>query len=95
MARKQYWGLTVTKKIKEGILVSMQLDGKFVISENKAGKVTKIHLFNPGCILDITQEKTIPKKFKKYVAGWTKERVNITPEVATYLIKIEKQSKKK
>lgn len=94
MARKQYWGLTVTRKIKEGILVSMQLDGNFVISENRAGKVTEIQLFNPGRILDITEEKTIPKKFKRYVAKWTNERVNITPKVATYLIKIERKYKK-
>lgn len=95
MARKQYWGLTVTRRIEKGILIGMQLDGNFDISANKAGEVTKIHLFNPGCILDITEEKTIPKKFKRYVAGWTKERVNITLEVAAYLIKIEKKCKKK
>lgn len=94
MSRDKYWGLTVTRKLQKGILISIQIDGKFVISENKAGKVTKIHLFKPGCILDITEEKTIPKKFKRYVAGWTRERVNITPEVAAYLKKMERTHKK-
>lgn len=94
MARKQYWGLTVSNEIKEGILVSMQLDGKFVISKRKDGKVIEIHIFNPGLIFDVTEEKSIPKKFKRYVSNYTDERVNITTEVKAYLLKREQRYKK-
>lgn len=93
MARRKYWGLTVVKDIDEGVLVSMRMDGKFAITKKEVGKESVLHVFQPGDIFD-SGEKTLEKSFKRYIANYTDERVNITPEVRFYVMKMEARYKK-
>lgn len=93
MARVKYWGLPVVRDTESGVLISMRLDKMFVITKKAGTKEEKIALFHPADILD-EKEKSLEKKFKKYVAGYTDERLHITPDVKIYLSKMEQRLKK-
>lgn len=92
MARSKYCGITVAKEIKEGVLVSMRIDKKFVVSKKTSGKKSVLHVFNPGDILDVG-ERTLEKNFKKYLANYTDKKINITPEVKVYLSNMQARLK--
>lgn len=93
MARRKYWGITVAKDIEDGVIVSIRLDQMFVITQKLSGKKTDLRVFHPSDILD-EKEKTLEKKFKRYVANYTDQRIMITPEVKNYLSKMEKRLRK-
>mgnify|MGYP006939888617 CR=1 FL=1 len=93
MARVKYWGLTVVRDIEEGILVSMRIDEKFLISKITKETSTELQVFHPSDILE-ERENTLEKKFKKYVSNYTKERIRITPDVKRYLSRMAARLKK-
>lgn len=93
MARVKYWGLTVVRDIEEGILVSMRIDEKFLISKITKETSSELQVFHPSDILE-ERENTLEKKFKKYVSNYTKERIRITPDVKRYLSRMAARLKK-